>query len=122
MVYQGPGDWCKLCFELSPEKQPTIVSVVTRGVSDDANGAAIDVSSSVHLRVSKYGPAGILAFHYSVDGGRYWTLHRIFTLRDPHAPLSVGLLAQAPIGHSVRARFSQMHFAYTTLAHPRDGS
>ena len=25
-VYQSPRDWCKLCFEYSPERRPTIVS------------------------------------------------------------------------------------------------
>jgi regulation of enolase protein 1 (concanavalin A-like superfamily) len=120
-VYQGPNDWCKLCFELSPEKQPTIVSVVTRDISDDANGAPI-TGGSVHLRISKYSTAGIFAFHYSVDGGKYWTLHRSFTLRDPKAPVSVGMLAQAPTGDTCVARFSQIRFSETTLAAPRDGS
>ena len=121
-VHQGADDWCKLCFELSPEKQPTVVSVVTRGISDDANGAPIRGSTSVFLRVSKYSSAGIIAFHYSVDGGKYWTLHRIFTLREPHAPLVVGMLAQAPTGDSCTAHFSQIRFSETTLANPRDGS
>ena len=98
-VYQSPRDWCKLCFEYSPERRPTIVSVVTRDISDDANGPSLDAGSTeAHLRVSRYGgDAGILAFHYSLDGGKYWTLHRLFTLRDPHAAVSVGMLAQAPI-------------------------
>ena len=121
-VHQGKDDWCKLCFEYSPEKQPTIVSVVTRGTSDDANGAAIKGSSSVHLRVSKYSGASIFAFHYSTDGGKYWTLHRIFTLRDPNVPVAVGLLAQAPTGESCTVRFSDIKFTPTTLANPRDGS
>ena len=121
-IYQGKDDWCKLCFEYSPEKQPTIVSVVTRDTSDDANGAAISGSSSVHLRVSKYSGASIFAFHYSTDGGKYWTLHRIFTLRNPNVPVAVGLLAQAPTGESCTARFSDIKFTPTTLANPRDGS
>jgi hypothetical protein len=29
--------WAKLCFEFSPAGEPMIVSVVCRGVSDDAN-------------------------------------------------------------------------------------
>ena len=43
------------------------------------------------------GAAGIFSFHYSIDDGAYWTLHRVFTLRDPHAAVSVGFLAQAPL-------------------------
>ena len=122
-VHQGPSDWCKLCFEFSPEKQPTIVSVVTRDISDDANGASIE-GNSVHLRISKYGEAAVFAFHYSVDGGNYWTLHRIFTLRDAakNAPLVIGMLAQAPTGESCTARFSHLSFSETSLANARDGS
>lgn len=123
-VYQSPQDWCKLCFEYSPERRPTVVSVVTRGISDDANGPSFEAgASSVLLRVSRYSaPAGIFAFHYSIDDGKYWTLHRIFTLRDPDAPVSVGMLAQAPTGESCTARFSEVTFTETALANPRNGS
>ena len=76
-----------------------------------------------HVHVSRYGgDAGVVAFHYSLDGGKYWTLHRLFTLRDPHAPLSVGLLAQAPTGEGCTARFSEIRYAESALADPRDGS
>jgi regulation of enolase protein 1 (concanavalin A-like superfamily) len=127
-VHQGDNDWCKLCFEYSPEKLPTVVSVVTRDISDDANGAAIPAqqeegaSPSVHLRISKYGPAGVMAFHYSIDGGNYWTLHRAFSLRNPHASTSIGFLAQAPTGESCTASFSQIEWSETTLSNLRDGS
>ena len=119
-VHQGKDDWCKLCFEFSPEKRPTVVSVVTRGVSDDANGQIIDGGNSVHMRVSKYG--AVIAFHYSVNGGTYWTLHRCFCLRDPTAAMSVGFLAQAPVGETCTATFSQISLKEVTLADPRDGS
>src|SRR5262245_37295518 len=38
LVWADRSHWAKLCFELSPQGQPMIVSVVTRGRSDDANG------------------------------------------------------------------------------------
>ena len=118
-VHQGKDDWCKLCYEYSPERRPTVVSVVTRGVSDDANGQIVE-GGSVHLRVSKAGP--VVAFHYSTDGGEYWTLHRIFCLRDPQAPMAVGFLAQSPTGETCTAAFAQIQFGEHTLADPRDGS
>ena len=53
-VHQGARDWCKLCYELSPERRPTIVSVVTRDISDDANSPALAADTShVHLRISR---------------------------------------------------------------------
>lgn len=127
-LHQGPNDWCKLCFEYSPEKRPVVVSVVTRDVSDDANGATID-GSSVRLRVSKVG--NMIAFHYSPittkttddeDAKVYWTLHRAFCMRNPSAPMTIGFLAQAPTGESCTAHFSDVVFSQITLGDLRDGS
>ncbi len=39
--------WGKLCFEFSPDGEPMIVSVVTRGVSDDANAFVVDGANGV---------------------------------------------------------------------------
>ncbi len=119
-IHQGKNDWCKLCFEYSPEEVPVVVSVVTRDISDDANGPAVTSGNSVHLRVSKY--SSVLAFHYSLDAGKYWTLHRAFSMRDMKAPMSVGFLAQAPVGDSCTAMFSEIQFKETTLVDLRDGS
>ena len=130
-LHQGPNDWCKVCFEYSPERVPVVVSVVTRDISDDANGPPIlnDGSSSttnsskknsVYLRISK--KSTVLAFHYSVDGGKYWTLHRAFSMRDMDAAMSIGFLAQAPTGDSCTANFSDIQFRETTLRNLRDGS
>jgi uncharacterized protein len=123
-VHQGPDDWCKLCFEYSPEKLPCIVSVVTRVISDDASGPPMahhgNNNNTVHLRISKY--ASVLAFHYSMDGGVYWTLHRVFSLRNPKDHMKVGFLAQCPTGDSCTALFEEIKFTETTLANLRDGS
>ena len=137
-IHQGPNDWCKLCFEFSPEEVPVVVSVVTRDISDDANGPPItNGTNSIYLRVSKY--ASVIAFHYySVDDDddddagtgdagtkkKYWTLHRAFSMRDMtnKVPMSVGFLAQAPVGDSCTAIFSKVEFTETTLGNLRDGS
>jgi regulation of enolase protein 1 (concanavalin A-like superfamily) len=37
LVYRSETSWAKLCLERSPQGEPTVVSVVTRGVSDDCN-------------------------------------------------------------------------------------
>merc|ERR1712032_445160 len=107
-VYQSDDDYAKLCFEFSPEKEGTVVSVITRETSDDANGAQID-GDTVYLRVSKY--KEVLAFHYKhVAEGSKWRLNRIFRLRNPTAAMSIGVLAQAPTGDKRTATFSEMKF------------
>ncbi len=120
-VHQGKNDWCKLCFEYSPEKVPVVVSVVTRDISDDANGPSMTNSrNNIHLRISKC--SSFIAFHHSVDDGKYWTLQRAFSLRDMDAPMSIGFLAQAPVGDSCKATFSDIVFREATLGNLRDGS
>ena len=76
LLWSDDRTWAKLCFEYSPQRQPMIVSVVTRGLSDDANSFPVD-ASAVWLRVARRGPA--YAFHASTDGVQ-WHLVRHFGL------------------------------------------
>lgn len=109
--------WAKLCFELSPQSEPMVVSVVTRGVSDDANSTVID-GSVVWLRVARIGRAH--AFHYSTDGD-HWNLVRHFALSSD-GRLEAGFLAQSPLGEGCTATFSQIRFSSETLADIRSGA
>jgi uncharacterized protein len=108
--------WAKLCLELSPEGKPTVVSVVTRGVSDDCNSFATD-RSEVWLRIARLGEA--FAFHVSTDGTR-WELVRHFAL-DSATELQVGFLVQSPLGGGCTARFDEIAFAPVRLADIRSG-
>ncbi|MCW2940903.1 MAG: hypothetical protein JWN00_3888 [Actinomycetia bacterium] len=110
--------WAKLCFEYSPQRTPMVVSVVTRGVSDDANGFVVE-GDEVLLRISRLGAA--YAFHASVDGGRFWQLIRYFDL-DTTRPVEVGFEAQSPTGPGCTVTFSQISFLPNRLADLRDGS
>lgn len=109
--------WAKLCFEYSPQGTAMVVSVVTNGYSDDVNSWEVD-GDAVHLRISRIGPA--YAFHSSSDGSR-WDFVRLFRLGSP-APVTVGLMAQAPTGPTCTVRFSDITLTHTTLAGLRDGS
>ena len=80
VLYQHSTSWAKLCFERSPQGSPMIVSVVTKGTSDDCNSVWID-SNSVYLRICKMGSG--FAFHYSLDSS-YWHMVRVL-------PSSLGL-------------------------------
>ena len=109
--------WAKLCFELSPNDGPMIVSVVTRGASDDANGFAV-AGDEVWLRIARMGRA--FAFHASADG-EAWSLVRHFTLGDDVVP-EVGFEAQSPTGEGCEVRFDDIRFEPHRLAGLRDGS
>lgn len=108
--------WAKLCFEYSPDGEPMVVSVVTRGRSDDANGFVVS-GNTVWLRVARMGPA--LAFHASTDGAD-WKLVRHFTLGD--VELAAGFEAQSPTGEGCDVRFDDIRFEQRTLRDLRDGS
>jgi len=111
------GDlWAKLCFEFSPQREPTIVSVVNRGVSDDCNSVPVN-GNSAFLRIAHLGRA--TAFHWSRDGKR-WSLVRYFALGRTGG-LRVGFSSQSPTGPGCRSRFSEIRYAAGTLRDLRNG-
>lgn len=115
-VYQADDQWGKLCFELSPQGQLMVVSVVTRGTSDDCNSVPVD-SREVYLRVSVLEKA--FAFHYSLDG-KFWNLVRYFALGQRKS-LEIGFLSQSPTGEGCTARFSDIAFSSQKLSDLRSG-
>lgn len=116
LIHGGDGSWAKLCFEYSPQGQPMVVSVVTRGVSDDANSMPIE-AKTVWLRVARIGPA--YAFHASTDGTT-WQFVRHFALETEAAP-QVGFLAQSPSGDGCTVTFEDIRFEQRRLADLRSG-
>lgn len=116
LLHVGERAWAKLCFEFSPQRRPTVVSVVTRGVSDDCNAFSVD-GPHVWLRIATHGPA--YAFHASTDGA-LWHLVRYFALDGE--PAAVGFLAQSPTGPGCTVEFDDIRFTAGPLAELRDGS
>jgi regulation of enolase protein 1 (concanavalin A-like superfamily) len=121
LVHAAERRWAKLCFEYSPQRRPTAVTVVTRGTSDDCNSFEVD-GGSLWLRITRTGPAW--AFHASTDGA-WWRLLRYFALSgdgDVAEPVRVGFLAQSPTGEGCAATFDHIAFRPGAPANLRDGS
>lgn len=120
LLHASERRWAKLCFEYSPQRVPTAVTVVTRGFSDDCNSFEV-AEDSLWLRVTRTGRAW--AFHASTDG-KWWRLLRLFELGEAEAgeQVQVGFLAQAPTGRSCTARFTRLAYAPGAPADLRDGS
>jgi regulation of enolase protein 1 (concanavalin A-like superfamily) len=116
-LWADEDNWAKLCLEYSPRGEPMVVSVVTRGLSDDCNSAVVD-GSVTWLRMSRIGQA--YAFHSSADG-QEWHLVRHFALASGESP-EVGFQAQSPTGDGCTARFDQIRFEARTLADIRSGA
>jgi regulation of enolase protein 1 (concanavalin A-like superfamily) len=116
LLYEREDLWSKLCFEYSPQNQPMIVSVVTRGLSDDCNSTVID-GNTIYLRVARMG--GAFGFHYSLDG-TYWNMVRYFTLGNVEN-LRVGFEAQSPTGEGCNVVFSEIAYRPDHLKDMRTG-
>jgi len=96
--------WVKFAFENAAWLKPTIVSVVTRGRSDDSNAYSVD-GNVQYLEIAKLGEAMIL---YASDDGRNWHMIRAFTLGQ--GKLQVGFSSQSPVGQGHRAVFSEIRY------------
>lgn len=116
ILYDSFQQWAKLCFELTPEGRPCIVSVVNHGFSDDCNSMPID-GNEVYLRLARIDNA--FAFHFSHDA-KYWYLVRYFTLGDLQNA-AVGFSVQSPKGDCCKAGFTDIHYTKTRLQDVRSG-
>jgi regulation of enolase protein 1 (concanavalin A-like superfamily) len=115
ILWADDRNWVKLAVELSPTGQPTIVSVVTRTVSDDCNSVAL-ARAEAQLRLARIDDA--YALHVQLDGR--WSLIRHFSLGDVQA--RPGFLAQSPTGDGASARFTEIVCEPRRLSDIRDGS
>jgi regulation of enolase protein 1 (concanavalin A-like superfamily) len=118
LLWMDAAHWAKLCFEFSPDREPMVVSVVTRTVADDANAFVLD-ADHVWLRVSRIGQ--VWAFHASVDG-QAWRFVRAFALHADQLPVLLGFEAQSPVGEGCDVEFTEIGFVTEKLADLRDGS
>jgi regulation of enolase protein 1 (concanavalin A-like superfamily) len=106
MIWADDHYWAKLSFELSPDNQPTMVTVVTRGLSDDCNSIPMS-GHEVFLQVAK--SSNTYVFYSSVDGQR-WKILRTFSL-DTNLKQMVGFEAQSPAGDGAEATFWEIHYS-----------
>ena len=118
LIWLSERYWGKLCFEFSPAGEPMVVSVVCRGVCDDAN-AFIVPGRSVWLRVSRIDRA--YAYHASLDG-QTWRMIRVFNLDDETSRDRIGFEGQSPTGDGCSVTFDEIRFVPERLADLRDGS
>jgi uncharacterized protein len=105
MLMGDDRHWAKLSYELSPDGKPTLVTVVTRGLSDDCNSVSLS-DDSVYLRIARSSKTYI--FYFATDATR-WNILRTFSL-DYELPIRVGFESQSPAGDGATARFSSITY------------
>lgn len=122
MVRRDPEHWAKICFERTDFGTEAVVSVVTDGTSDDANGVDLAVSE-VWLQIARVGDC--IGLHYALptdantpDDG--WRMVRYFSIEL--LPVArVGLLAQCPRGAGSTVLFRHFSIEQRTVANLRAG-
>jgi uncharacterized protein len=100
-VLDSAKKWIKLEFELTDLGYPSVVSVITDGTSDDANGEKLEGVEEICLQIARSGD--YWALHYSLDGKK-WKMVRYFRLKTKGS-VRVGLEAQSPLGSGCSAAF-----------------
>ena len=105
MVWGDDRHWAKLSYEFSPDQKPTLVTVVTRGLSDDCNSLSL-TGDSVYLRIARSGHTYV--FYFATDG-KNWQILRTFSL-DTGLPIRAGFESQSPEGSGAVAKFSAVTY------------
>ena len=70
LLWADEARWVKLALEASPDGEPGVVSVVTDGLSDDANAFAV-TGDAAWLRISRLGPACALHARHDDEPWRF---------------------------------------------------
>jgi uncharacterized protein len=116
LVRQDEERWAKLCFESTNFGTTAAINVVTRGLSDDANGVDLTVPA-VWLQVCRAGD--VFGMQYALDGANWRKVRRF------HLPLGrtvqVGLLAQSPGEEGTTVNFLWFSVESRTVADTRTG-
>ncbi|EJL37767.1 hypothetical protein PMI01_00521 [Caulobacter sp. AP07] len=105
VLYGTSAAWAKFCLEAQDDGQLSVISVVTRVLSDDVTSFSVK-GDSVYLKLAKSG--GVIFFYSSVDGKK-WTIVRKLNL-EARGGLWAGFSAQSPEGQGATAIFTDFHY------------
>ena len=118
LIFANNYYWAKFAFEKTDMGHTAVVSVVTKGESDDANGERV-TSDAVWLRMTRCGEVVIM---YCSDNGVEWRMVRQFGFKaETRDIVYVGLEAQSPIGDGCRVEFSDITFVTRSVHNLRKG-
>jgi len=116
MVYLDSLNWIKFAFENSDATGPSIVTVVTKGTSDDTNGVILDSTSTVWLAIAR--KDNIYSMHWFTDGASFQMAR--LTSMTPHDSVKIGVEAQSPVGDSATHQVHYFELVEKTVENLRD--
>lgn len=116
VIKQDSLNWVKCCFEKDYTGAKRVVSVVTKGISDDCNSVEIK-GNKVYFKIAKAN--NVITLYYSITG-KSWYLFRHFTF-DASGPLKIGFLSQSPTGTECTVTFRDIYYSPKKIKDPYAG-
>jgi uncharacterized protein len=106
-------NWVKFCFEKDYTGARRVVSVVTKGISDDCNSVEIK-SDKVFYKIAKAG--NVITLYYSETGSKWFLVrHLQFDVKKGY---TIGFLAQSPTGKKCDVTFGNIKYAAKKISDP----
>ena len=120
LLFAAGDEWLKLAYENTDLGYPAIVSVATRGKSDDCNGEPWS-AGTVTLRMSRRG--NTVGCYYG-ESEEALKMHRLLIVpgEGSDRPIRLGLSVQSPTGEGCRASFEAIRLERRPVADMRKGS
>lgn len=116
MVHIDNEHWIKFAFENSDATGPSVVTVVTKGLSDDANGAVLNDIEHLWLAIARKG--NNYSMHWSADGKQY-NMARLTSL-PASEEVKIGLEMQSPVGATATHQIFNFDVSSVTVSNMRD--
>ncbi len=117
MVYIDDNHWIKFAYENSDATGQSIVTVVTKNVSDDANGVVLAREDQVWLKLIR--KDNVYSMHWSLDDVIY-KMARLSAMPSTDS-VKIGIEAQCPVGESATHQIHFFGLEKTTVSDLRKG-
>ena len=117
MVHIDNDNWIKFAFENSDATGKSIVSVVTKNVSDDANGVILNDQDQIWLKLVRKG--NIFSMLWSING-RDFKMARLSAMPKIDS-VKIGIEFQSPVGESAAHRIEYFKIEKITVQDLRKG-
>jgi uncharacterized protein len=113
VIKQDSLNWIKFCFEKDYTGAKRVVSVVTKGISDDCNSVEM-TEKKVYYKIAK--AENVITLYCSVDGVKWFLIRHLQF--DTRKGFKVGFLAQSPTGDRCEVKFSDIVYIVKKIKDP----
>ena len=117
MVYIDEDQWIKFAFENSDATGKSIVTVVTKGLSDDANGVVLKDEEAIWLKLIR--KENNYSMLWSLDDTEY-KMARLTSLKEAEK-VKIGVEFQSPVGDSATHQLDFFKVTAKTVSDMRKG-